>query len=167
MRGKQRVFPIMRLQPSALIASDCIAGGLKKRVGSKPYHPRIGSRTPFEAPRVTCGPQTAFKRQGHITWSSQAVEHSEVGRVAQRFCGGGGGGGFGRGGGPGGGPGGFGMLSIDISIRGDLRLFQSGSVLLVADVLHPIDDSSHQGLLNGNVRHPCSRRCAMPMLLTR
>jgi hypothetical protein len=31
---------------------------------------------------------------------------------------GGGGGGFGRGGGPGGGPGGFGMLSIDILIRG-------------------------------------------------
>jgi hypothetical protein len=44
-RGKQRVFLIMRLQPSALIASDCIAGGLEKPVGSKPYHPRIGSKT--------------------------------------------------------------------------------------------------------------------------
>jgi hypothetical protein len=75
---------------------------------------------------------------------------------------GGGGGGFGRGGGAGGGPGGFGILAIDMS-----KPFKSGSVLLVTDVLHPIDDFPHQSLLNGNVRHSSGRACAVPMLLTR
>ncbi len=49
---------------------------------------------------------------------------------------GGGGCGFGRGGGFGGGAGGFGMLPIDMLIRS----FTSGSILLVTDVLHPLDD---------------------------
>jgi hypothetical protein len=69
----------------------------------------------------------------------------------------------GCGGGPGGGPGGLGMLPIDMPIRS----FTSASVLLITNVLHPIDDFPHQSLLNGNVRHRLSRRRAMPMLLTR
>jgi hypothetical protein len=71
-------------------------------------------------------------------------------------------GGFGRGGGLGGGAGGFGMLPIDMLIRS----FTSGSVLLVTDVLHPIDDLAVQRLLNGNMRHRGSWRCAMPVFLT-
>ena len=63
---------------------------------------------------------------------------------------GGGGGGFGRGGGAGGGPGGFGMLAIDMS-----KPFKSGSVLLVNDMLHPINSLTLQRLLNGDMRHRC------------
>jgi hypothetical protein len=54
------------------------------------------------------------------------------------LLGGGGVGGFGRGGGPGAGPGGLGMLAIDMRSRS----FTSGSVLLVTDMLHPIDHFS-------------------------
>jgi hypothetical protein len=53
------------------------------------------------------------------------------------------------------------MLAIDMS-----KPFKSGSVLLVTDVLHPIDNFSHQGLLNGKVRHSSGRACAVPMLLS-
>jgi hypothetical protein len=48
-----------------------------------------------------------------------------------------------------------------------LALFQSGSVLLVTDLLHSVHDFPHQSLLNGNVRHRRSSRRAVPMLLTR
>ena len=71
--------------------------------------------------------------------------------------------GFGRGGGPGVGPGGLGMLCIDMPIRS----FTSASVLLIANLFHPIDDLSHQSPLNGNVRHRFGRSCAVPMFLTR
>ena len=74
---------------------------------------------------------------------------------------GGGGGGFGRGGGAGGGPGGFGMLAIDMS-----KPFKSGSVLLVNDMLHPINSLTLQRLLNGDMRHRCRGCGSMPMLLS-
>jgi hypothetical protein len=69
-------------------------------------------------------------------------------------CPGGGGCGFGRGGGFGGGAGGFGMLAIDMS-----KPFKSGSVLIVTDGLHPINNFPHQGLLDRNVRHGSGRAC--------
>jgi hypothetical protein len=56
----------------------------------------------------------------------------------------------------------FGMLAIDMS-----KPFKSGSVLLVTDVLHPIDNFPHQCLLNGNMPHSPGGACAVPMLLTR
>src|SRR5918994_3848053 len=41
------------------------------------------------------------------------------------------------------------------------------SVLLVADLFHPVDDLAVQRLLNGDVRHCRRGGCAMPMLLIR
>src|ERR1044071_2213044 len=76
--------------------------------------------------------------------------------------GGGPGGGFGRGGGgPGAGPGGLGMLAIDMRSRS----FTSGSVLLVTDMLHPIEDLPVQRFLNRDMCHCSGWACAMPMLL--
>src|ERR1700737_634118 len=41
-----------------------------------------------------------------------------------------------------------------------------GLVLFVAHFLHPVDGLAVQRLLNGDVGHRRSRRCAMPVLLT-
>src|SRR4051812_44846540 len=42
-----------------------------------------------------------------------------------------------------------------------------GSVLLVADLLHPIDDLAVEPFLNGDMRHGRGRCGPMPMLLAR
>jgi hypothetical protein len=57
------------------------------------------------------------------------------------------------------------MLAIDMLIRGPLSSSRH-SVLLVTDVLHPIDELAVHRLLNGNMRHRGSWRCAMPVFLT-
>jgi hypothetical protein len=44
---------------------------------------------------------------------------------------------------------------------------QAGLVLFIADLFHPINDLAVEIFLNGDVRHGCGRRCAMPMLQTR
>src|SRR5438128_4866193 len=43
-------------------------------------------------------------------------------------------------------------------------LSPSLSVLLIADLFHPVHDLAVERLLNGDVRHGCCRCCAMPML---
>jgi hypothetical protein len=40
----------------------------------------------------------------------------------------------------------------------------SGLVLLVTDLLHPVDNLPVFLFLNGDVRHGCGRRSTMPML---
>src|ERR1700719_1621494 len=45
--------------------------------------------------------------------------------------------------------------------------FSTFSILLIADVLHPVDDLVVQCFLNCNVRHRGCRRCSVPMLLVR
>src|SRR5215212_10483880 len=44
---------------------------------------------------------------------------------------------------------------------------RSGLVLLVGDLLHPVDGKAVECLLNGDVRHRRGRRCAVPVFLTR
>jgi hypothetical protein len=46
-------------------------------------------------------------------------------------------------------------------------LLMSGLVLLVADLLHPVDDLAVELFLNGDMGHGRGRHGAMPMLLTR
>src|SRR2546427_12982474 len=48
-----------------------------------------------------------------------------------------------------------------------LSLIARPLVLLVGDLLHPIDDLPVELFLDGDVRHGRGGRCAMPMLFTR
>jgi hypothetical protein len=58
-------------------------------------------------------------------------------------------------------------VTIDLNIRlGMPSLCSCGSafVLLVADVLHPVEDLPVKLLLDGDVRHSSGGTCAEPML---
>ncbi|MHC5739516.1 hypothetical protein [Nostoc sp.] len=44
---------------------------------------------------------------------------------------------------------------------------RSVGILLVTDLFHPIHGFTVEPFLNGDVRHCCGCRSAMPMLLTR
>src|SRR3982074_3070880 len=46
-----------------------------------------------------------------------------------------------------------------------VRLPESCAILLVADLLHPIDRFAVEGFLNGHVRHRGRGGCPVPMLL--
>src|SRR6266699_3497747 len=48
-----------------------------------------------------------------------------------------------------------------------MLLLMLGSVLFVADLLHPVDHLSVEFLLDGDMGHGGGGRCAMPMLLAR
>jgi hypothetical protein len=43
----------------------------------------------------------------------------------------------------------------------------SSTVLVVADLFHPVDDLTVELFLNGDMRHGCRRRSPMPVLLAR
>src|ERR1700744_2060494 len=47
------------------------------------------------------------------------------------------------------------------------RSFVTGSILVVRDLLHPVDDLAVQRFLNGDVGHRGGGRGAVPVLLTR
>src|SRR5438876_4099406 len=48
-----------------------------------------------------------------------------------------------------------------------LLLIAKPLVLLVGDLLHPVDNLAVELLLDGDMRHRRGRRCAMPMLFAR
>ena len=58
-------------------------------------------------------------------------------------------------------------MAIESDARGTLRNGSSALVLLVADLLHPIDRLSVERLLDGDVGHGGGWGGAMPMLLAR
>ena len=47
-----------------------------------------------------------------------------------------------------------------------MRFVFSGTVLLVRDMFHPLNDFSVEAFLNGDVRHTCGGRSSVPVLFT-
>ena len=58
-------------------------------------------------------------------------------------------------------------MAIESDARGTLRNGSSALVLLVADLLHPLDRLAVERLLDGDVGHGGGWGGAMPMLLAR
>src|SRR5947207_2298945 len=60
------------------------------------------------------------------------------------------------------------FVSIDLSLFSpSLLLVTRPLVLFVGHLLHPVDDLAVQLFLDGDMRHGCRRRGAMPMLFAR